>query len=165
MREALLKVLGSISKLLRGQTEILANIELFLHKVVFPDTKSDNPILKMTAMWTFGRYAKVMTFTDINSTVSAANEIFVNLNSSELPLAVASAVSLSHFLKSQPSIVDVVRPGLEDVLKAILHLMDKIDFDKLVKALQVIVIEFDKEIVPHAYNLCNKLGAAFLRLA
>lgn len=60
--------------------------------------------------------------------------------------------------------MDFLRPGLESILKIYLKLIDEIDFDELVHALQELVNVYQEEIAPHALALCDKLGQAFLRL-
>ena len=60
--------------------------------------------------------------------------------------------------------VNFIRPGLNDVIKIYLKLIDDIDYDELIESLRKIVDVFDEEIGPHAFNLCEKLGEAYLRL-
>jgi hypothetical protein len=50
------------------------------------------------------------------------------------------------------------------VLKTYLKIMDDIDFDDLIKALQEIVEVFEEEIAPYAISLCHKLSEAYIRL-
>jgi len=47
-----------------------------------------------------------------------------------------------------------LRPGLENVLKMYLKIMDEIDFEELVGALRIIVDTYDEEIAPYAVSLC-----------
>jgi hypothetical protein len=60
--------------------------------------------------------------------------------------------------------VEFVRPGLEALLKSYLKIMDDIDFDQLVHALQSIVSVFEQDIAPYAVGLCQKLGDTYIRL-
>ncbi len=60
--------------------------------------------------------------------------------------------------------VEFIRPGLESLLKTYLKIMDDIDFDELVNALQNIVDVYEEEIAPFAVALCSKLGEAFMKL-
>jgi importin-7 len=60
--------------------------------------------------------------------------------------------------------IDFLRPGLETVLRTYLKIMDEIDFDELIKALQSLVDVYEDEIAPYAVSLCQTLGNAFLRL-
>ena len=47
-----------------------------------------------------------------------------------------------------------MRPGLGNVLKMYLRIMDEIDFEELVGALRIIVDTYDDEIAPYAVSLC-----------
>jgi len=60
--------------------------------------------------------------------------------------------------------VEFLRPGLEHLFKTYLKIMDDIDFDELVKALQELVEVYEEEIAPYAIGLCQKLGDAYIRL-
>ena len=50
------------------------------------------------------------------------------------------------------------------LLKTYLKIMDDIDFDELVEALQQLVNVYHDEIAPYAVSLCTKLSEAYLRL-
>ena len=50
--------------------------------------------------------------------------------------------------------IDFLRPGLEVLLKTYLKIMDDIDFDELVQALQLLVNVYHDEIAPYAVSLC-----------
>jgi hypothetical protein len=49
-------------------------------------------------------------------------------------------------------------------LQTYLKIMDDIDFDDLINALQEIVEVFEDEIAPYAIGLCGKLAEAYIRL-
>lgn len=42
--------------------------------------------------------------------------------------------------------------------------MDEMDFERLIKALQLIVELFDEEVTPYAEKLCDKLSTAYIRI-
>ena len=73
-------------------------------------------------------------------------------------------MALSSLLKHQEAVVGFMRPGLGNVLKMYLKIMDDIDFEELVGALRVIVDTYDDEIAPYAVSLCTKLSEAYCRL-
>ena len=60
--------------------------------------------------------------------------------------------------------VEFIRPGLGEILKIYLKLMDEIDFEDLVTALKNIVEIYGDEINPYALSLCMKLSEAYVRL-
>jgi len=77
---------------------------------------------------------------------------------------VEAAMALSSLLKHQEAVVGFLRPGLGNVLKMYLRIMDEIDFEELVGALRIIVDTYDDEIAPYAVSLCQKLSEAYCRL-
>ena len=91
------------------------------------------------------------------------NAIYENLSHPDLPVKVEAALAMHHLLE-HPVAVEFIRPGLEVLLKTYLKIMDEIDFDELVQALQELVNIFHDEIAPYAIALCQKLGDAYLRL-
>lgn len=80
----------------------------------------------------------LMTFTNQNHLSSALSSIFQSLQHQDLPVRVASALALNSLLVHDQA-VEFVRPGLEHLLQTYLKIMDDIDFDELVKALENIV--------------------------
>lgn len=73
-------------------------------------------------------------------------------------------MALSSLLKHQEAVVEFMKPGLGDVLKMYLKIMDDIDFEELVGALRIIVDTYEDEIAPYAVSLCQKLSEAYVRL-
>lgn len=71
----------------------------------------------------------------------------------------ASASLLDHQV-----VVDFVRPGLANVLKVYLEILDEIEIDELVNALRKLVEVFSDEVAPYAKSLCIKLSDAFIRM-
>lgn len=53
-------------------------------------------------------------------------------------------------LLEQPMAIDFLRPGLGTLLQCFLKIMDDIDFDQLITALQQIVDIYAEEIAPYA---------------
>lgn len=45
-----------------------------------------------------------------------------------------------------------------------IEMMDEMDFERLIKALQLIVELFDEEVTPYAERLCEKLSTAYIRI-
>lgn len=58
----------------------------------------------------------------------------------------------------------MIRGYLSEILKIYLKLMEEVDSEELVSALEGIVDGFKNDIVPFAYDLCVHLSAAFYKL-
>ena len=81
----------------------------------------------------------------------------------ELPVRVNAAIALIKMLE-QPVAQEFIRPALSPVIKIYLKLIDDIDYDELINSLKKIVEVFESEIGEHAFDLCQKLSEAYLRL-
>lgn len=57
-----------------------------------------------------------------------------------------------------------MRPGLGTIIKIYLRLIDEIEYDELVKALEKIATVFQEEIAPYAAELCSRLGESYVRM-
>ena len=64
-------------------------------------------------------------------------------------MRVNAAVSLIKTLNHEAA-VEFVRPGLEQIIKIYLKLIDDIDYDELIDSLKTIVEVFEDEIGPYA---------------
>ena len=129
---------------------------------MFPELASENGFMKARACWVYGEFA-AFPFTNDDHLRHALNGLYQCLMSDELAVRVNAAVSLIRML-DHPIAVEFVRPGLQDIIRIYLKLIDDIDYDELITSLKKIVDVFEEEIGPYAFDLCSKLGEAFLRL-
>jgi hypothetical protein len=89
--------------------------------------------------------------------------LYGNLSHADLPVRVNSALALIKMM-SHEFAIEFVRPGLGQVIKIYLKLIDDIDYDELIDSLKIIVEIFSAEIAPYAEDLCMRLGESFVRL-
>ena len=87
-----------------------------------------------------------------------------HLYSDNIAVKVDAACAISELLDHEEAI-NFIRPGLEQILKVFLKIMDEIDFEDLVSALRKIVEVFEEDIAPFAISLCTKLSEAHIRLS
>lgn len=66
-------------------------------------------------------------------------------------------------LLDHEEVVNFVRPGLGNVLKVFLEILDEVDIQDLVDSLRKIVEVFNHEVAPYAKSLCIKLSDAFIK--
>lgn len=83
--------------------------------------------------------------------------------SNHIAVKVDAALALTELLEHDAA-VEFIRPGLGNILKVFLKIMDEIDFEDLVKALRRIVDVYEDDIAPYAISLCQKLSEAHIRL-
>lgn len=126
------------------------------------DTSIEKCILSARALWTYRRFAR-FDFRNKAHLLTASEKIFQHLQHPNIVVRVEAAQTVSALLE-YPEVVDMVRPGLQNVLKVFLTIMDEIDYDELVHSLRRIVEVFSDEVAPYAKSLCMKLSDAFIRL-
>lgn len=167
MKEAILHSLGNLKEHISRSAELQASIEPLLQQYVFAELTSENPFMRARACWLYGQFGQLpnvfSSATGEDHLRHVLNGIYENLSHADLPVRVEAALALNGLLEHQIAI-DFLRPGLEVLLKTYLKIMDDIDFDELVQALQQLVNVYHDEIAPFAVSLCQKLGEAYLRL-
>ena len=153
---------GLLSLHIAPSTEYSESSIGMLQQFIFPELTSNNGFMRARACWVYGQFA-MFEFKEENHLRASLDAIYQNLEHSDLPVRVNAAIALIKLLE-QPSAVEFIRPGLPSVIKIYLKLIDDIDYDELIDCLKKIVDVFEEEIGPHAYELCAKLGEAYLRL-
>jgi hypothetical protein len=107
--------------------------------------------MRARACWLYGEFGK-MPYANEDHLRMVLNSIYSNLHHSDLPVRVEAALSMNKLLDHEIA-VDFLRPGLEQLLKTYLKIMDDIDFEELVQALQALVTTYEEEIAPYAVSL------------
>jgi len=93
----------------------------------------------------------------------AVDGIYQNLNSQELPVRLAAATTLSKILKKEVA-EEFVKPHLKSILEIYLKLMDEIDSEELVGALEEIMRIYKDDVAPFAMQICEQLSIQYKRL-
>jgi len=130
---------------------------------VYSELKSPIGFLRLRAAWLYGQLGD-FNFKNSDHVRNAINDIFQLLWDSELPVRVTAAISMEKFLIHKEA-QQVLKPALKSVLEIYLKLMNDIDSEELVQALEYIVKKFKDDIEPYAIDLCGSLVQAFHRLA
>jgi len=117
--------------------------------------------MRSRACWIYGMYGKFPINEDHLRNVLDC--LYANLQHNDLPVRVNASIALINLLDHEVAI-EFLRPGLETIISIYLKLMDDIDYDELVNALNTLVGVFYEDIGPHALKLCDKLSQAFIRL-
>ena len=153
---------GLLAQLMAYSKDYMTNAELMIKQHIFPELSSENGFMKARACWVYGEFASFQ-FEDEDHLRHALNALYQCLQANELAVRVNAAVSLIRLL-DHPAAVEFIRPGLSQVIRIYLKLIDDIDYDELIESLKRIVEVFEEEIGPYALDLCQKLSEAFLRL-
>ena len=127
----------------------------------FEDTV-DKSLLAARALWVYRKFAR-FDFNKEDHLLAATERVFQHLQHPNIVVRVEAAQTVSALLDHE-CVVNLVRPGLGNVLKVFLQIMDEVDFEELVNSLKKLVEVFSDEVAPYAKSLCMKLSEAFIRL-
>ncbi|KAM3136652.1 hypothetical protein pb186bvf_011288 [Paramecium bursaria] len=158
-KEALLWGIESQADQILKIENIQQSMEQLLEKHILPELQSQIGFLKARACQVYEQYGTIQ-FVNKQNVVAAVQGISACIVDKELPVRVAAAISFSSILTHQEA-QQLIRPQLNQVLEIYIKLMDIIDNEKLVKSLEEIVKQFQKEITPYAVQLINHLANIF----
>jgi hypothetical protein len=152
--EALLYAFGNLHEKCAwsGQPEMLNLVQDILEAFAFKALDSPQQMVQARACWVYGRYGS-FEFRDEKHLFAAIEKIANLLHSDHIAVRVDAALALSELLDHETA-ANFVKPGLGDILKIFLKIMDDIDFEDLVSALRKIVDIFEDDIAPFAISLC-----------
>jgi hypothetical protein len=125
-KEAIMLILGTLSEPVLMDPSLYQGLEQVLQTFVFPELSSNNEFLVERALWVYEQYAKLPM--GESHLMSVASAVFNRLYKQQLPVRVASSLTLNALLHHE-SIVSMVRPALNQVLMGYLKIMDDIEFD------------------------------------
>ena len=159
LKEALLWALGILKDDIVNDEALKAQMETILEQYVLPEFKNQIGFLRARACWIFGKYGHI-EFQNPQNIKIAVEGISHCLMDTQLPVRVKAAVALNCLL-TQKEAEDLLRPSLPKILEIYLKLMDQIDNEGIVAALEGIVDSYQQEIVPYAFDLVVHLTSAF----
>ena len=113
------------------------------------------------ALWVYKKFAKFDFQKEVHL-LAATERIFQHLQHPNIVVRVEAAMAGAALLDHEV-VANFVRPGLGNVLKAYLEILDEVDIEDLVASLRKIVEVFKDEVAPYAKSLCIKLSDAFIK--
>ena len=139
--------------MLKMETFHEAIAPIFINHII-PELRNEQPILQDRALHVLARYSR-LNF-DNDHCLSMAKEMYDLLESDNLCVKVSAACSFYLYLRK-----DVVREAMKEVLPNLLEkyleIMEEIDHEELVQALEELVGSYKDDIAPFAIQLTKKL--------
>jgi hypothetical protein len=109
----------------------------------------------MRALWLYGEFVKNMKLKDNNHLAQVVELSFKCLCSdSDLPVRLNAAFSVSKLLQDETA-CNLLKPHLSSILQSYLKLMNEIESEDLVSALEEIVSLYRDDIDPFATQLAE----------
>jgi hypothetical protein len=163
--EGALNMLGGISDKLVVHPYYSLHLDEFISQQLFPHLQPaahSCGFLVARACWAFGRYCQDISNPEVN--LKGLSLCLPLLEHPELPTRVQAALSLRYLVE-----LDEAKPMLQNLLPQIFEtmfkLMNEIDNDDLVSALDSIIYTFRHSIGPFAVAICERLTSELFRLA
>jgi hypothetical protein len=161
-KEALMLMFGSLAEQVKNHKDLKEHVQTVLQNLIFHEFGNEIGFLRSRCAWVFARYASA----PLNDSVflqQVLEALCKTLMDSELPVRYEGALALPKVLSWE---VSKIRLGseLKNLLEIYLKLMNEIDSEDVVEALESIVSAFPKEILPFSMELSQHLTVAFTRM-
>jgi hypothetical protein len=161
-REYLFNVLEVIGDRLQYHKPLIENLPPFFEQFVIPELMSDHDVLRARACSVYANLGAIVEYNNQNSYIQACQGICNCLSSKCLPIRVPAAESLHVFLL-HPAARELLANDLEKVLDLILDVMNQIELDELVVALEGIIKEFGGRAGKYTVRLIEGLTLAYFQ--
>lgn len=162
IKEAILLAIGSLAEHMDGYKALRKMVEPMLQTFVLPELDSSIGLMKSRALWMYGEFGYI----DIKNQehISIVLEKITNSMTDEnLAIKLQAAISLHKFIREK-EVKNLLKPKLGLMLQTYLKIMDEIDSEELVAALEEMVEIFSDDIAPFAEGLCEELMKAYQRM-
>ena len=161
IKEALMNALGKVNMTLLKITTMHEGLVELVAKHIIPELDSEQSIVKERAMITLARINR-LPFSD-EALVHISRKMLEAMSDHELPIRVAGACGLYLFLRKD-TVKTALLGELPHMLTKYLEIMEDIDQEELVTALEELVQIFGEGIAPYSVDLATKLVENYKRM-
>ena len=162
-KEALIYEVGSVSAVLLESEVLSGKVQDMLSAHVFAELSSENGFLRARACWAYGKFASV-PFSSEDHQRAALEQICKLLMDNNLPVKYEAGLTVPKILSWDISKARI-RGEIQNLLKIYLDLINEIDSEEIIEALEEIVSHFSEEVGPFAVDLVQQLCITFAKLA
>lgn len=165
MKEATLYAVGSLLEEIQPYKQLRTVVEPMLREHVLPAlAQSQQPFLRMRALWLYGEFTKEMKFhDDLHLTKVVEHMYLCLLQDAALPVRLTAALALTKVVQNERA-CELLKPHLKEILEAFLRLMTEIESEELVNSLEELVSLYRDDISVFAVQLTEQLVASYQRL-
>ena len=129
---------------------------------VMPELKSETPFLRSRACWVYGEFGDY-EFQQEDHVKNAVDGIYQALFAPELPVRLSAALAMSKLIKNETA-EGFLKPALANILEVYLKIMNDIDSEELIGALEEIMTIFKDDMGPFALQISTQLVEQYKRL-
>ncbi|KAJ3574136.1 hypothetical protein NP233_g1960 [Leucocoprinus birnbaumii] len=146
--------------------EVKNNMEQFMLQFVTPELDSAQPYLRAISLEILGTVTKSgLMWTDKSKLEHHFKVVMRSLDDQELPVRVQAALALTEMILVHEEVKTAVSPQVGKVIQDLLKLSDETDLEILNRSMEVMVDQFQTELLPVAAQLTARLCESYLRLA
>ncbi|KAF8886227.1 armadillo-type protein [Gymnopilus junonius] len=161
-----LNMTAALGRQMMKHPEVKGNMEQFMLQYVSPELESPEPFLRAIALEILGTVTKqglVWSSEEILSKHFQA--VFRALDDEQFPVKVQAALALTEMIVAYESVRTSVAPQVGKVIQDLLKMSDETDLDILNSSMEVMVDQFQTELLPVAAVLTARLCESYMRLA
>lgn len=161
-KDAGLRVVGNLRKLLLKNENMKGPIEELLIHHVFGDFKSKYGFLRARAAWIIGQFSK-MEWTSKEHNSFSVQAVCHSLSDSELPVKLEAALAISRLVMNE-DVPQYIKPILPQLLEQYFRIIEEVGNEDVVETLSALIGQMEDEIAPYAEGICTRLVQMFMRL-
>ncbi|KAL1728536.1 armadillo-type protein [Schizophyllum commune] len=148
------------------EIENTPTMENFMQQYVLKEYSSSEPYMRSVAFEIFGTLTKSgLQWSNQEHLGQHFHAILAALDDPELPVRVQAALGISELVQAHEIIRKEVAPQIGKVIQDLLKLSEETDLDVLNHCMEVMVDNFQDELMPVATQLAQRLCSLYIRLA
>ncbi|KAG7445610.1 ARM repeat-containing protein [Guyanagaster necrorhizus] len=142
------------------------NMETFIMQYVTPQLSSPEPYLRAITCEVIGTVVKNrLQWTSEEHLHTNFTAVVAAMDDPEFPVRVQACLALTEMVVAYDSVKTAVAPQVSKVIQSLLKLADESDLDILNHSMDVMVDQYQTELLPVAAQLTERLCDSYLRLA
>jgi len=162
VKDGALIAIGVMCKKLTKLPDYRQQVEPMLFAHVLPEFESQHGFLRARACWVYQQYWD-FDFQNKDGFLAALRGNLSCMKDKQLPVRVSAALALK-FLMQNDLAIEELRPIVPQLVEEFFKLMNEIDNDELVNALELLISQYEEEMIPFAAQITARLAAAFVRM-
>lgn len=160
-KDAFLAIIQKLGMLLIGFPNYNNDIEQVLGNYCLPMLKSENGLERYRALMMYFEFSYLMK--DEHHLMSVGEQIYMMLDDNDIVVKISAAMTLYRYLKKE-QLKSLFESQLSKILETYLEMMNELESEDLVLALEQIVSIYADSIEPYAIQLCEKLADNYWKL-
>jgi len=161
-KDAALRMIGCLRKLLSGNEKFKKPIEELLINQVFPEFQSNFGFLRARAAWLIGQFSK-FEFTNPAHFEASISMTCNALIDKELPVKLEAAMAISRLVHNE-AVPQYLKPKVPLLLEHFFKIIDEVGNEEIVLTLGTLIGQIGEDIAPYAIEITQRLSQMFLTL-